>query len=179
MSILEKLKIKIRGTIDIEKLKKDGCIIGKNFNAMQGVIVDPGHCWLIEIGDNVTLAPNVHILAHDASTKIFLNYTKIANTSIGNNVFIGANSVILPGTVISDNVIIGAGSVVTGKIEPGNVYAGNPAKKLCSLEDYIQKHKNYRENSPYFDSTYIIDKITPEKKKEMKEKLKNNIGYII
>ena len=72
MSIIELLKIKIRGSLNIEKLKKDGLRVGVNFNAMNGVIIDPGHCWLIQIGDNVTLAPNVHILAHDASTKKFI-----------------------------------------------------------------------------------------------------------
>lgn len=179
MSILEKLKIKIRGTIDIEKLKKDGCIIGKNFNAMQGVIVDPGHCWLIEIGDNVTLAPNVHILAHDASTKIFLNYTKIASTTIGNNVFIGANTVVLPGTMIPDNVIIGAGSVVIGTLESNSIYAGNPVKKICTLEEFLEKHKTNRDNKPYFDEKYIINNITSIRKEEMKTKLKDDIGYII
>lgn len=50
--------------------------MGDNFHAQEGVIIDPGHCWLIEIGNNVTLAPRVHILAHDASTKIFWDIQK-------------------------------------------------------------------------------------------------------
>ena len=88
-TIVDKIKAKIRGTIDLDKLKKDGLIFGKNFDTQYGVIIDPGHCWLIEIGDNVTLAPRVHILAHDASMKKFLGYTKIAPVKIGNNVFVG------------------------------------------------------------------------------------------
>ena len=95
MKLLEKIKIKVRGSIDLQQLKKDGLIVGKNFNAMQGVIIDPGHCWLIEIGDNVTLAPNVHILAHDASMKKSLGYAKIGQVIIGNNVFIHKSSLLL------------------------------------------------------------------------------------
>ena len=47
-------------------------------------IIDPGHCWLISVGDRVTLAPRVHILAHDASLKETLGYTKIGRVKIGN-----------------------------------------------------------------------------------------------
>ena len=63
-----------------------GLRVGVNFNRLNGVIIDPAHCWLITIGDNVTLAPRVHILAHDASTKNYLNFTKIGRVNIGNNV---------------------------------------------------------------------------------------------
>ena len=62
-------------------------------------------------------------------------------TVIGNNVFIGMRSIILAGANIGDNVIIGAGSVVTGIVESYSVYAGNPAKKICSLEEYKKKLK--------------------------------------
>ena len=67
--LINLLKIKIRGSMNLKQLIKDGLVVGKNFDAMKDVIIDPGHCWLIEIGDNVTLAPRVHILAHDASMK--------------------------------------------------------------------------------------------------------------
>ena len=73
-------------------------------------IIDPGHCWLISVGDRVTLAPRVHILAHDASLKETLGYTKIGRVKIGNDVFIGANTTILPGVTIGDKVVIGANS---------------------------------------------------------------------
>ena len=113
---LERIKILIRGSLDIKRLEKNGFVHGKNFNAQHGVIIDPGHCWLIECGDNVTLAPYVHILAHDASTKISLGYTKIGKVKIGNNVFIGAGSTVLPGVTIGDDVIIGSMSLVTSNL---------------------------------------------------------------
>ena len=95
---------------------------------MGGVIIDFSHCWHITIGDNVTLAPRVHILAHDASTRKFINYTRLGKVNIGNNVFIGASSTIMPGITIGDNVVIGVGSIVTKNIDSNVVVAGNPAK---------------------------------------------------
>ena len=129
--IIEKIKAK---TIDLERLIKDGLSVGDNFHAQEGVIIDPGHCWLIEIGNNVTLAPRVHILAHDASTKNILGYTKISNVKIGNNVFVGAGTIILPGVTIEDNVIIGAGSVVNKDIPANVVAVGNPCKVIKELK---------------------------------------------
>ena len=95
MSIIKEFIYRLRGDYTTEKLIKMGLKVGKNFGRLNGVILDPSHCWLIEIGDNVTMAPRVHILAHDASTKTFLDYTKIGKVTIGNNVFIGADSVVL------------------------------------------------------------------------------------
>lgn len=68
---------KIRGNMDVPSLKKKGLKVGNNVFINFGCIIDESFCWLISIGDNVTLAPNVHILAHDASTKKELGYTKM------------------------------------------------------------------------------------------------------
>ena len=125
----------------IEKLYKRGLKVGKKFNRMGGVIIDPSHCNHIRIGDNVTLAPRVHILAHDASTYLFFGKTRAANVVIGNDVFIGASSIVLPGVKIGNRVIIGAGSVVTKNIPDNSVAVGNPAKVICSVDDYIAKEK--------------------------------------
>ena len=67
-----------------------------------------------------TMAPRVHVLCHDASTKVHLGYTKIGKVKIGNNVFVGAESVIMPNVTLGDNVIVGANSTVT-KSFPDNV----------------------------------------------------------
>lgn len=125
----------------LEKLLKRGLKIGKNFNRLGGVIIDPSHCYHITIGDNVTLAPRVHILAHDASTWQFLGKTRAANVTIGDDVFIGASSVILPGVNIGNRVIIGAGSIVTHDIPSNSVAVGNPAKVICSVDEYLAKER--------------------------------------
>lgn len=179
-TIVDKIKAKIRGTIDHDQLKKDGFKHGKNFDTQYGVIIDPGHCWLIEVGDNVTLAPRVHILAHDASMKKFLGYTKISPVKIGNNVFVGAGSIILPGVTIGDNVIVGAGSVVTKDLASGYVYGGVPATKLQTMSEYLGKIERDKQEKTLFDESFIIGNITDEKKQEMKTILKKEKrGYIV
>ena len=64
-----------RGDPNISKFKARGLRVGSNFNMLGGCIIDHSHCCLITIGDNVTFAPRVHVLAHDASTKHALGYT--------------------------------------------------------------------------------------------------------
>lgn len=158
----------------------NGLTVGRHFQMKDGCILDPGHAFLITIGDNVTFAPRVHILAHDASTKEFTGYTKIAPVNIGDNVFIGANSTVLPGVNIGNNVIIGANSLVSKNIPDGYVCVGNPARILCSTEEYIAKNKKLQQEKPCFDASYMITKITPEKKAEMKTKLdEEGFGYIV
>lgn len=179
MRLIEWLKIKIRGTINLDKLIKDGLVVGKNFNAMEGTIIDPGHCWLIEIGNNVTFAPRVHILAHDASMKKSLGYAKIGQVSIGNNVFLGAGTIVLPNVKIDDNTVVGAGSVVTHDLLGGGIYAGNPVKKIYSYEEWINKEKNNLKKYHRYDETYKINNIDSNKKTKMKHDLRNSIGYIV
>ena len=126
---------------NIEMLYKRGLRIGKNFYRGPGVIIDPSHCYHITIGDNVTLAPRVHILAHDSSTFMFLGKTRAANVAIGNYVFVGAGSIILPGVHIGSRVIIGAGSIVTKDIPDNSVAVGNPAKVVYGIDNYLEKEK--------------------------------------
>ena len=132
----------------LDKLIKRGLKIGKNFKRMGGVIIDPSHCYHISIGDNVILAPRVHILAHDASFGLFTGKTCAANVTIGNYVFVGAGTIILPGVHIGNRVIIGAGSIVTKDIPDNSVAVGNPARVICTVDAYLEKEtaKMCREN---------------------------------
>ena len=142
MNIIRKILEYLRGEPQhLEKLIKRGLKVGKNFKRMGGVIIDPSHCYHITIGDNVVLAPRVHVLEHDSSTGIFIGKTRAANVTIGNNVFVGAGSIILPGVHIGNRVIIGAGSIVTKDIPDNSVAAGNPARVICSLDAYLAKEK--------------------------------------
>ena len=89
----------------------------------------------ITIGDNVLIGHNVTLatLNHDFNpqTRQYI-YPKPIN--IGNNVWIGSDSTILPGITIGDGAIVGAGSVVTKNVEPNTVVAGNPAKIIKKIE---------------------------------------------
>ncbi|SFJ39682.1 maltose O-acetyltransferase [Terrisporobacter glycolicus] len=179
MSILKEFVYRLRGEYTTEKLIKMGLKVGKNFKRLNGVIIDPAHCWLITIGDNVTLAPRVHILAHDASTKEFLNYTKIGRVNIGNNVFIGAESVVLPNITIGDDVIIGANSTVTKDIPSGCIYAGNPAKFICTTEEYIHKNNELIKNTHCYGEEYTLrQNIDNDKKSKMYKELENKMGFV-
>lgn len=179
MNIIKEFVYRLRSEYTTEKLTKMGMKVGKNFKRLNGVILDPSHCWLIEIGDNVTMAPRVHILCHDASTKQFLGYTKIGRVTIGNNVFIGAESVVLPGVNIGNNVIIGANSTVTHDIPDHSVVVGSPARILCGLDEYLDKEKKRMENSICYGEEYTLRKnVSMDKRMQQKEELKGKIGYI-
>lgn len=87
----------------------------------------------IVIGDDVLVGPNVQMITvnHPLCPKERLNKTNLAkDISVGNNVWIGAGAIILPGVKIGDDTVVGAGSVVTKNIEGNSLYAGNPAVKL-------------------------------------------------
>lgn len=93
---------------------------------------------LITLGDDCLIGPNVQILTinHDTSPQKRLDKKNHAeDIRIGNNVWIGAGAIILPGVHIADGAVIGAGSVVNKDVETKCLYAGNPAKKVYDLED--------------------------------------------
>lgn len=170
-------KVDTRSMLEI--LKENGLSIGSNCHIMGECIIDPGHCWLIEIGNDVTLAPRVHILAHDASTKRELGYTIIGKVNIGNNVFVGAGSMILPNVNIGDNVVIGAHSVISKDIPSNSVVVGNPAKVIKSYQDYMIEKKLLLESNPTYDYSYTINNITEEKRNQMKQELEEQIGFVL
>lgn len=115
------------------------CTVGKNVK-WTGMPVFASEPELITIGNNVTIARNVVFHTHDGGVRLFRDEYPTINVfgkiTIGNNVFIGSDSIILPNTRIGNNVIIGSGSVVSKDIEDDSVAAGVPAKKIKTLEEY-------------------------------------------
>ena len=168
----------IRGDTDIEDLVARGLKVGSNCSFQYGVKIDESHCWHIQIGNNVTLGPRVMILAHDASMKRYLGYTKIGKVKIGNNVFIGAGTIVLPNSSIGDNTIIGAGSIITKDIPSNVVAAGNPAKVLFPIDTFLNKHKNSLENSPLFGEEYTLKQNINEKMKQEMNSRMDGVGYV-
>lgn len=143
---------RLRGIEDLPFLVKKGLMVGEDVFINFGCTIDRSFCWLVTIGNRVTLAPHVHILAHDASAKRELGYTKMGKVIIGDDVFVGAGTTILPGVRIGDRVIIGAGSVVTKSIPGGSVAAGNPAKVICTYDEYMEKQKKLMESMDTFSA---------------------------
>lgn len=165
---------------EVTKFRRMGVKIGEGTKIQGGVIIDYSHYWLIEIGKNVTIAPRVHILAHDASPKYELGYTKLARTIIKDNVFIGANAIILPGITVGESVIIGAGSVVTKDIPANVVVAGNPARVICLTKEYYEKVRSKMNSQNKFDESYTTRKnVSEEKRREMIEILEQyGCGFV-
>ena len=174
-SLINKIK-RIAGTYEetVFDLRKRGVKIGENVDVLNSKI-DGDYGFLISIGNNVTIT-NATLLAHDASTKKFLGKTKIGRIDIGDNVFIGLGAIVLPNSKIGNNVIIGAGCVVSGIVEDNSVMVGNPAKKLCSCDEYLEKHKQKMQAMPIFDTK--IGCKNEETQKEILSKIDAGmIGY--
>ncbi|MDF2540689.1 MAG: hypothetical protein K0S47_407 [Herbinix sp.] len=158
---------------------KRGMKVGKNFHRQTATKFDPAHCFLIEIGDNVTIANHVQILAHDQALRNHLGVGKLGKVVIGNNVFIGAKTIILPNVVIGDNVIIGAGSVVTKDIPENTVAVGIPAKVVSSMDCYLEGCKKELITHKMFGRTYSNAATLSQHKKEiLKEACKKDYVYV-
>lgn len=117
----------------VEILNQNGNVrLGENshlgayclINAVQGSV---------NIGNDVAIGPGCRLIAYSNSYKqgqLVTDTKEVGDITIGNNVFIGANSTILPGARIEDNTIIGAQSLVSGELKGDSVYAGTPCKKI-------------------------------------------------
>lgn len=177
-SIYYKLKGISNDQISLQANIKEGLKVGKNVYGIQGCTIDHGSCWLIEVGDNVVFAPQVYLLAHDTSTKKLVDYVRIGKIKIGNNCFIGARAFIMPGVEIGDNSIVGAGSLVTKSFPENVVIGGNPAKVICTLDEYRVKLESDIQKFPKFGSEYtLLGGVTDEMKQEMVEKIKK-FGFV-
>jgi len=182
MKIINFLKARFRKFLNEEIWLEDyiamGMKVGEKCSIQTGLVVDYQNCWLIEIGYDVTIAPYVYLLAHDASTNKHLKYTKLGRIVLEDHCFIGARSIIMPGVIVGKNAIVAAGSVVVKNVEPNTVVGGNPAKYICSLEEFITKQNLTMESAPIYDQSFTLRKnISDEKKRKMNEELKYKFGY--
>lgn len=122
--------------------RKKGVIVGKNCRIyIKSWGSEP---FLIRLGDEVTVTSGVKFITHDGSTCLVKDtqarrYQRFAAIEVGSRVFIGVNSIIMPGVKIGSNVVIGAGSVVTKDIPDDSIAIGVPAKVVSSFADYHAK----------------------------------------
>lgn len=160
---------------DIEYYRTLGVKIGNNCRIYTNRF--GSEPWLVSIGNNVTITSDVTFITHDGSTWLCRDDKGrrylFKETHIGNNVFIGSNSIILPGVVIEDNVIVAAGSVVVKSVPQGSIVGGNPAKIIGDFHQYEKKvlSKYVSDQEMDFTKSYK-ERISQIVDKEPKPKMK-------
>lgn len=128
----------------VEYARRIGVKIGKNPH-FYGPVSWGSEPWIITLGDNVHITGGCKFIAHDGGTLLFreqipdLEITK--PITVGNNVYIGEDSMVLPGVHIGNHVIIGARSVVTKDIPDNSVAAGVPCRVIKTTDEYLEKIK--------------------------------------
>jgi acetyltransferase-like isoleucine patch superfamily enzyme len=126
-----------------------GVRIGTNCSILNGVGHYGSEPWLIEIGNRVTITDGVTFITHDGSSRLFRQLlpdsssfgNRFGTIRIYDNCFIGRNTILMPDIKIGPNSIVGAGSLVNKDVPPNTVFAGVPARQICTLEEYIQKYQ--------------------------------------
>lgn len=133
-------------------IKKHGLLgsVGKNCMIMSYKL--PLYSNLVYLHDNVRIASHVGFVTHDGIHNMLNRkygggkfVEKIGCIEVMNNVFIGSGTRILYNTRIGNNVIIGSSSLVNKDIPDNSVYAGVPARYICSFDEYVDKHRKYSE----------------------------------
>jgi acetyltransferase-like isoleucine patch superfamily enzyme len=116
----------------------------------------PAEPHLVSIGSNVTVASGVKFVTHDVIGYLFNNMTgerrctiRVGRIDIGDNVFIGSNATVLYDTQIGSGSVVAACALAKGVLEPGGVYGGVPAKRLCSLRELQTSYEEYAAKVPW------------------------------
>lgn len=128
----------------IEVCKSRGMKVGKNV-----IFVEKPSCgsepYLIEIGDGTKITAGCSFINHDGAMYVIRSMEKYADArnfgriKIGKNCFVGNNCIFLPGSQMGSNCILGAGSVLSSSMPDNSVYAGVPARFICTIDEYGDK----------------------------------------
>jgi len=124
-----------------EKFRQQGAKIGKNcFIQIRNLASEP---YLVEIGENVSIAAGVTLITHDGASVVFRDEYPLlryfGKIIIEDNCFIGGGSVITAGVRIGKNSIVGPMSVVIKDVKSGSVVIGNPAIQVSTVEKYKER----------------------------------------
>lgn len=147
-SLIKKIRLKLASPKErAELLKKGGLMIGNNCEIYPNVNMG-SEPYLISIGNHVRITSDVRFITHDGGVWVvrdLLNDNTLdifGSIMIGNNVMIGTGAIIMPNVHIGDNSIVAAGAVVTKDVPPGTVVGGVPAKKIETIQEYVEKNKS-------------------------------------
>lgn len=151
MSVLLKIKKRIvKLFFSPEKYAKS---IGVNIGTNN--FIPDKNCWssepyLITVGSNCQITTGVRIFTHGGGNVVrnkYPDFDVFGKVIIGDWVYIGTNSLIMPGVTIGNGSLIAAGSVVTKSVPSGVVVGGNPARIITTVEKYIEQNVRYNLNS--------------------------------
>lgn len=152
-------------------------VAGRSLHLGPDGTIDMDFAWLITMGDNVTIAPRVTIVTHDASTRLHLGVTRLAPVTIGDRVFIGAGSIILPGVRIGDDAIVGAGTVVNRDVKPRTVVAGNPVREVCGLDEFLERQRARMATAVRYREPWPPTRGERDRHQAIREELAGREGY--
>ena len=146
-SIIEKLRKRLMSPEAYAK--HIGVNIGKNN------FIPDKDCWssepyLITVGSHCQITAGVRLFTHgggNVARKEHPNFDVFGKVKIGDWVYIGTNSLIMPGVTIGDGSLVAAGSVVTKSVPSGVVVGGNPARIISTVDDYIKHNMPFNLNS--------------------------------
>lgn len=128
----------------IEICKAKGMKVGKDVIFIEAPAFG-SEPYLIEIGDRTKITAGCTFINHDGAMYVIRSMEKYQDArnfgriKIGKNCFVGNNCVFLPGSQMGNNCILGAGSVLNSSMPDNSVYAGVPAKFICTIEEYGDK----------------------------------------
>lgn len=162
-----------------ERLRRLGMHIGQGVNLPASTWIDTSACYLISIGDWCGFGEQCLILAHDAQMDEFLDAGLVERVVIHESCHVGSRAVILPGVEIGPRTIVGANSVVSKSLPPDSVCAGAPAKVICSLEEYLDRHRQQLAVRSKFDyCAYNINALTPERRAQVLAAVADGCAYV-
>lgn len=128
----------------IDYARHIGVFVGENsFIATRKWSSEP---YLITIGNNVQITSGVAIHTHGGGNSVrsrIPDFDVFGKVQIEDWAYIGAYSQIMPGVTIGEGAIVAAGSVVTKSVPPRTVVGGNPARYICTVDEYIQKNQEF------------------------------------